>query len=250
MKEVKKMKKRAIASLLVTGMLVLGIVGCSKDKEPKTEEEKTFYSIGTMFGSRLTQLAMSDAEVDSLATGLKDAAKGTKPKVDSMAYQQKIQDMFKSRMEKQAVGVKKKGLEFIEKFVKEGATKTASGLAYKHIKEGTGPSPKETEIVKVHYHGTLTDGTVFDSSRERGKEVTFPLNRVIKGWTEGVQLMKVGGLTKFIIPSELAYGDAGAPPKIKGGETLIFEVELLGIEAAPAQPATPAMPAGHAPKKK
>jgi len=91
-----------------------------------------------------------------------------------MAYQQKIQEMFKLRMEKQAAEVKKKGKEFLDKFVKdEGATKTASGLAYKHIKEGTGPTPKETDIVRVHYHGTLTDGTVFDSSKERGKEVSF-----------------------------------------------------------------------------
>lgn len=241
------MKRKVLTSLVVVGMVALTAVSCSKGKDPKTEEEKTFYSIGTMFGSRLTQLAMTDAEIDSLAAGLRDAAKGEKQKVDPMAYQQKIQDMFKARMEKQAVDVKKKGAEFLEKFIKEGATKTASGMAYKHLKEGTGPTPKETDIVKVHYHGTLTDGTVFDSSKERGKEVSFPLNRVIKGWTEGVQLMKVGGLSKFVIPSDLAYGDAGAPPKIRGGETLVFEVELLGIEAAPA--AAPAAPA-PAPKKK
>ena len=239
------MKRKLLTAVVLSGLL---LVGCAKNKEPKTEEEKTFYSIGTMFGSRLTQLSMTDAEIDALASGLRDAAKNEKQKVDPMAYQQKIQEMFKSRMEKQAVGVKAKGAEFLANFVaKEGATKTASGLAYKHIKEGTGPTPKETDIVKVHYHGTLTDGTVFDSSRERGKEVSFPLNRVIKGWTEGVQLMKVGGTTKFVIPSDLAYGDAGAPPKIAGGATLVFEVQLLGIEAAPA---APAMPKAAAPKKK
>ncbi|AUN98511.1 FKBP-type peptidyl-prolyl cis-trans isomerase [Bacteriovorax stolpii] len=229
-------------------VLLLALVGamafgCSKGKDPKTEEEKTFYAIGTMFGSRLTQLNMTDAEIDSLTAGLRDAAKGEKQKVDPMAYQQKIQDMFKARMEKQAGEIKKKGIEFLNNFVsKEGATKTASGLAYKVIKEGTGPSPKETDVVKVHYHGTLIDGTVFDSSVERKQEVSFPLNRVIRGWTEGLQTMKVGGKSKFVIPSELAYGDAGAPPKIAGGATLIFEVELLGIEkgqeaAAPAAPA-------------
>ena len=240
------MKRKLLTAVVLSGLLV---VGCSKSKEPKTEEEKTFYSIGTMFGSRLTQLSMSDAEIDALASGLRDAAKNEKQKVDPMAYQQKIQEMFKARMEKQAVGVKQKGAEFLNNFVtKEGATKTASGLAYKHIKEGTGPSPKETDVVKVHYHGTLTDGTVFDSSRERGKEVSFPLNRVIKGWTEGVQLMKVGGTTKFVIPSELAYGDAGAPPKIAGGATLVFEVQLLGIEPAPAAAPAPA-PAAHGKKK-
>lgn len=235
--------KKVLLLALVGAM----VVGCSKGKDPKTEEEKTFYAIGTMFGSRLTQLNMTDAEIDSLTAGLRDAAKGEKQKVDPMAYQQKIQDMFKARMEKQALEIKKKGTEFIDSFVKkEGATKTASGLAYKVIKEGTGPSPKETDVVKVHYHGTLTDGTVFDSSVERKQEVSFPLNRVIRGWTEGLQTMKVGGKSKFVIPSELAYGDAGAPPKIAGGATLIFEVELLGIEAAPA--AAPAPTA--APKKK
>lgn len=245
------MKKKVLTSLVAVALVILSAVSCSKGKDPKTEEEKTFYSIGTMFGTRLTQLAMSDAEIESLAAGLRDAAKGEKQKVDPMAYQQKIQDMFKSRMEKQAVDVKKKGIAFLDKFVNEGGAKTASGMAYKHLKVGTGATPKETDIVKVHYHGTLTDGTVFDSSRERGKEVSFPLNRVIKGWTEGVQLMKVGGLTKFVIPSELAYGDAGAPPKIRGGETLVFEVELLGIEAAPAAaPAVAPVRAAPAPKKK
>jgi FKBP-type peptidyl-prolyl cis-trans isomerase FkpA len=232
--------------ILVLAVLAAMVVGCSKGKDPKTEEEKTFYSIGTMFGSRLTQLSMSDAEIDALTAGLRDAAKGEKQKVDPMAYQQKIQDMFKARMEKQAVDIKKKGAEFMDNFIKkEGATKTASGLAYKTITEGTGPSPKETDVVKVHYHGTLIDGTVFDSSVERKQPVSFPLNRVIKGWTEGVQLMKVGGKTKFVIPSELAYGDAGAPPKISGGATLVFEVELLGIE----KPGAEAAPAA-APKKK
>ncbi len=230
------MKRKLLSAVLLSGLLV---VGCSKTKEPKTEEEKTFYSIGTMFGTRLTQLSMTDAEIDSLAQGLRDSAKNDKQKVDPMAYQQKIQDMFKSRMEKQAAGIKQKGAEFLANFVsKEGATKTASGLAYKHTVVGTGPSPKETDVVKVHYHGTLMDGTVFDSSKERGKEVSFPLNRVIRGWTEGVQLMKVGGKTTFVIPSDLAYGDAGAPPKIAGGATLKFEVELVAIE--PAAPAAPA----------
>jgi len=238
------MKKSLVLGMMVT--LALS-TACNKTVEPKTEEEKTFYAIGTMFGQRLTQLQMSDAELDAMAQGLKDAAKNEKQKVDPMAYQAKIQEMFKTRMEKMAFDVKKKGTEFIENFVKkEGATKTASGLAYKHVTEGTGASPKETDIVKVHYHGTLTDGTVFDSSKERGQPVEFPLNRVIKGWTEGVQLMKIGGKTRFVIPSDLAYGDAGAPPKIKGGDTLVFEVELLEIKKGETAPA----PAPEAPRKK
>lgn len=229
--------KKIVLLAIVASMAV----SCKQSVEPKTEEDKTFYSVGSMFGSRLTQLDMTDAELNQLAQGLKDAAKGEKQKVDPMAYQQQIQDLFKNRMEKQALTVKKEGETFLENFVKnEGATKTASGLAYKVITEGTGATPTETDVVKVHYHGTLINGEVFDSSVERGQDVSFPLNRVIRGWTEGLQLMKVGGKTKFVIPSELAYGDAGAPPKISGGATLIFEVELLGIEKAEAPKAAPA----------
>lgn len=108
---------------------------------------------------------------------------------------------------------------------------TPSGLKYQVMKQGTGTvSPKATDTVNVHYHGTLLDGTVFDSSVQRGQPLSFPLNRVISGWTEGVQLMKVGDKFKFEIPPNLAYGAAGAPPAIPPNSTLIFEVELLGIQ--------------------
>jgi len=109
-----------------------------------------------------------------------------------------------------------------------GAQKTASGLIYRELKPGTGASPKATDTVKVHYRGTLTDGKEFDSSYG-GQPLEFPLNRVIRAWTEGVQLMKVGGKAQLVCPANLAYGDRGAPPDIPGGATLVFEVELLGI---------------------
>jgi FKBP-type peptidyl-prolyl cis-trans isomerase FkpA len=109
-----------------------------------------------------------------------------------------------------------------------GARKTASGLIYRELKPGTGASPKATDTVKVHYRGTLTDGKEFDSSYG-GQPIEFPLNRVIRAWTEGVQLMKVGGKAQLVCPANLAYGERGAPPDIPGGATLVFEVELLGI---------------------
>ncbi len=119
---------------------------------------------------------------------------------------------------------------FLEKAAAEkGAVKTASGMVYSEIKPGTGEPPKATDKVKVHYKGMLTDGTVFDSSIERGQPATFPLNGVIKCWTEGVGMMKVGGKAKLVCPSDIAYGDQGRPPKIKPGATLVFEVELLEI---------------------
>ena len=109
-----------------------------------------------------------------------------------------------------------------------GAQKTASGLIYRELKPGTGASPKATDTVKVHYRGTLTDGKEFDSSYD-GQPLEFPLNRVIRAWTEGVQMMKVGGKAQLVCPANLAYGERGAPPDIPGGATLVFEVELLGI---------------------
>jgi len=109
-----------------------------------------------------------------------------------------------------------------------GAQKTASGLIYRELKPGTGASPKATDTVKVHYRGTLIDGKEFDSSYD-GQPLEFPLNRVIRAWTEGVQMMKVGGKAQLVCPANLAYGERGAPPDIPGGATLIFEVELLGI---------------------
>ena len=158
-----------------------------------------------------------------------------------VAYQGKIQELFQGRMAKQAETEKKVGIDFLENFVKkEGAQKTASGLAYKIIKPGSSKKPSATDTVEVHYHGTLIDGTVFDSSVERGKRVSFPLNRVIKGWTEGLQLIGEGGKIKLVIPSELAYGEHGAPPKIAGGATLVFEVELFSVKPPEAAPAAPA----------
>ena len=124
----------------------------------------------------------------------------------------------------------KAGQAILDKAAAEkGATKTASGLVIVPIKAGTGASPKATDRVKVHYHGTLADGTVFDSSVQRGEPATFPLNGVVPCWTEGLQLMKVGGKSRLVCPAALAYGDRGAPPRIKPGATLTFEVELLEI---------------------
>jgi FKBP-type peptidyl-prolyl cis-trans isomerase FkpA len=110
-----------------------------------------------------------------------------------------------------------------------GAVRTASGLVYRELNAGTGTSPKATDVVKVHYRGTLVDGTEFDSSYKRNEPATFPLNQVIPCWTEGVQKMKVGGKAQLVCPSSIAYGDRGSPPEIPGGATLIFEIELLEI---------------------
>ena len=232
-----------LASMLV---LVLGFsVACSKKADLKNEDNKTLYAVGNMFGQRLQTFELTDAEIDALLMGMKDALKNSKAAVDVNNQQTKIQELFQKKMAVRSEKEKKTGAEFLEGFVKkESAQKTQSGIAYKMIKEGTGKQPKATDVVKVHYHGTLIDGTVFDSSIERGKEVEFPLDRVIKGWTEAVQLLKEGGKIKVVIPSDLAYGDVGAPPKIPGGATLVFEIELFEVKGAPAPAPAPA------PKKK
>lgn len=206
--------------------------GGGSDISLKDDNDKTFYTMGIMLGSNLQRLNLNDRELAALSKGLRDASKGTKPEVEISAFQPKIQEMFKSRMQKVAEEQKKTGDKFLSDFKKEKDVKvTESGLAYKVMKDGKGAAPKATDTVEVHYHGTLIDGTVFDSSVERGQTVSFPLNRVIKGWTEGLQLMKEGAKYKFVIPAELAYGDAGAPPKIPGGATLIFEVELFKVKS-------------------
>lgn len=229
------MKKTLVFLGLFASLLVLTSCNSSDPKKIslESEDDKTFYAMGYMLGGNLQRLSLSDKELSALYKGIAMAAKNEKSEVDMAKYQNRIQEVFKARMDKVAAKEKEAGSKFIDEFVKkEGATKTESGLAYKVIKEGTGASPSADDIVEVHYHGTLTDGTVFDSSVERGKTISFPLNRVIKGWTEGLQTMKEGGKTKFVIPADLAYGEAGAPPKIPGGATLVFEVELFKVTKA------------------
>lgn len=218
-------------------LLSVFLVSCNSNDPKKVsldnDDDKTFYAMGYMLGGNLQRLNLSDKELAALYKGIAAAAKGEQAEVDMATYQNRIQEVFKTRMDKVAAKEKEDGKAFIDKFVKdESATLTESGLAYKVLKEGTGATPSADDIVEVHYHGTLTDGTVFDSSVERGKTISFPLNRVIKGWTEGLQTMKEGGKSKFVIPADLAYGDAGAPPKIPGGATLIFEVELFKVTKA------------------
>ncbi|MBI3637767.1 MAG: FKBP-type peptidyl-prolyl cis-trans isomerase [Candidatus Rokubacteria bacterium] len=197
--------------------------------EPKTEDQKVLYALGMAIRQNLVGFNLSDTELEMVKAGLSD--NGKDKKIDVQTYGPKIQELQKSRVAAAAVEEKKAGEAFLAKAATEkGATKTPSGLIVTVVKPGTGPSPKATDKVKVHYHGTLIDGTVFDSSVQRGEPIVFPLNQVIPCWTEGVQTMKVGGKSKLVCPSNIAYGDRGAPPKIRPGATLVFEVELLGIE--------------------
>jgi FKBP-type peptidyl-prolyl cis-trans isomerase FkpA len=220
------------AAALLALLVALTVAGTTRadEPEPKTDDEKTLYALGLALSRNLSSFGLSEQEMNLVGAGLRDGVLGKKPKVDLDTYGPKIQELAKTRQSASAAGEKKAGQEFLDKAAAEkGAVKTKSGMVYIELKPGTGDAPKATDKVKVHYHGTLTDGTVFDSSVQRGQPATFPLNGVIPCWTEGVQMMKVGGKAKLVCPSDLAYGDRGSPPKIKPGSTLVFEVELLEI---------------------
>ena len=212
-------------------------VGCSKPSAPvdtaalTTEEDKTLYALGSALGRNIASFDLTEAELEKVKAGLSDAALHKEPKLDASSYFPKIQELQNARAAAASELEKKSGDDYLAKAATEqGAQKTASGLIYSVITEGTGASPQATDKVKVHYHGTLTSGKVFDSSVERKEPASFPLNGVIPCWTEGVQLMKVGGKSRLVCPAAIAYGDRGAPPDIKPGATLVFDVELLDIE--------------------
>jgi FKBP-type peptidyl-prolyl cis-trans isomerase FklB len=237
----KIMTSKIISGLAVAALFVTG--ACSQDKpvekmELKDAKQKTSYAIGLDIGGNFKR---QEIEVDAkaLAAGIADALAG-KPQLTDAEAKQVISELRTSMMAKAESKQKAdadKNTAAGEAYLaanakKEGVKATASGLQYKVLKpgDGKGASPKATDTVKVHYHGTLIDGSVFDSSVERGEPISFPLNGVIAGWTEGLQLMKVGDKFQFTIPGKLAYGPSSPSPKIGPNSTLIFDVELLAIE--------------------
>jgi len=220
---------RIFISCVLATVLSCISVAQAASPEPKTEEQKTLYAIGIAISQSLSTFNLTQSELELVKAGLSD---GTlkKPKVEVNDYRVKIQELQKTRLAASADGEKKTGKTYVDKqATQKGVTRTKSGMLFSDLKKGSGASPAATDSVKVHYKGTLIDGTVFDSSVERGEPVTFALNQVIRCWTEGLQLMKVGGKSKLVCPSDIAYGDAGRPPKIPPGATLVFEVELLEI---------------------
>jgi FKBP-type peptidyl-prolyl cis-trans isomerase len=196
----------------------------------KTDQDKTLYALGLAIGGNVKDFKLTAAELALVSAGISDAVLGKDPQVDIQTYGPQIQALAQERMSAAATAEKTAAGAFLAKMAKEpGAKRSESGMIFIPVTDGTGASPTATSTVKVHYHGTLRDGTVFDSSVQRGEPISFPLNGVIPCWTEGVQMMKVGGKAKLVCPSDTAYGDQGSGP-IPGGAALQFEVELLGIE--------------------
>lgn len=197
-----------------------------------TDDEKTIYALGLSIHRSLAEFDLSPAELAIVKRALTDAAAG-KPAEELKEWGPKIQPLAQARAARVTEREKSGGQAYLEKAAAQpGALKTESGVVYRELRAGTGPSPKATDTVKVNYRGTLTNGTEFDSSYARNEPAEFPLNGVIRCWTEGVQKMKVGGKAQLVCPSDLAYGDKGQPPTIPGGAVLIFEIELLDIGGA------------------
>ena len=220
--------RRCALCLLVLAFLALP--GQTFAGAPKSEADKTFYALGLAISQNLSVLSLSAAELEMVKTGLTDGVLSKPHQVELPTYAPKVQELQRTRLAATAARQKKAGEAVLAKAAAEpGAVKIASGVVVTTLKPGTGSSPQTSDRVKVHYHGTLSDGTVFDSSVQRGEPATFALNGVIRCWTEGLQQIKVGGKAKLVCPSDTAYGDRGAPPRILPGSTLIFEVELLDI---------------------
>ena len=237
-------------TLIGSVALVLSMIAChgggmgGGSAEPKTEEQKTLYAVGLYLAKQVGPFSLKPDEIPYVMQGLRDGIAGGKPVVELSVYGPKLNELARGRAKEKTDEEKKASAGVLASAAAEsGAEKLPSGLVYKMIKEGTGETPKPSDRVKVHYHGTLRDGKVFDSSVQRGQPAVFGLTGVIPCWTEGLQKMKVGGKAKLTCPSEIAYGERGHPPTIPGGAVLTFEVELIDIEPpqAPGAPGAPGM---------
>lgn len=219
--------------IIEIGLLILGVMlSLTVKSQEMTQEQKISYALGANVGENFKATGI-ELMYEFFFQGVQDGMNGTN-KLSQNEMQvifNQLQQELQKRQQAEVEVEKEKGRAFLaENGKKEGVVTTPSGLQYKVVTMGTGAKPTATDKVRVHYHGTTLDGEVFDSSVQRGETIVFPLNQVIKGWTEGLQLMPIGSKFIFYIPSDLAYGDRGAGPSIKPGATLIFEVELFGIE--------------------
>ena len=221
--------------LALSASLMTAVTARAQDapKKPESLAERISYSYGLMIARQLTERGI-EIDLDQFNAAFKSVVAKAEPLLTEEEVSAAFSENQKLLDEKNATGADKANLEAGKAFLaanakKEGVKTTASGLQYEVIKAGDGAKPKATDEVTVHYHGTLIDGKVFDSSVERGEPASFPLNRVIPGWTEGVQLMPQGSKYRFFIPYDLAYGERGTGADIKPYSALIFEVELLGI---------------------
>ncbi|MCR6640911.1 MAG: FKBP-type peptidyl-prolyl cis-trans isomerase [Sporocytophaga sp.] len=222
------------------GILALSTPSFAQKKSKKGMEQQTFtlktkidtvsYALGANIAENLKQQGFENLSIDAFAQAFKDVADKKQLLVSAEQARNILNEYFAQLQQEKANKNVAEGQKFLEENKKKpGVVTLPSGLQYQVIKEGDGPTPKATDKVTTHYHGTLIDGTVFDSSVERGQPATFPVNGVIQGWVEALQLMKVGSKWRLFVPSNLAYGERGAGESIGPNTALIFEVELLSI---------------------
>ena len=218
---------RIVPAATALTMMVSGAMA----QEVKSEDQKTLYALGVAAARELKPFNLTPAELEFVMKGLADAVASKPLAADPDVYRPRVQQLLAARRKATGDLQAAAGKAYLAKAATEkGAVKTASGLVYVPIKEGTGPSPWATDTVKVNYRGTLIDGTEFDSSYKRQQPAQFVLNKVIKGWTEGLQKMPAGGKARLVCPPSLAYGEKGAGAIIPPNATLVFEVELLEIK--------------------
>jgi FKBP-type peptidyl-prolyl cis-trans isomerase FkpA len=244
---------RALTALLAAALLAATAQAAEAPKPaapvaakatgPQTDEDKALYALGVLMARNLKDFALTKQEAVQVRAGFAATVGGGKPAVDPEAFMPQLNALHTARVAAVSIRNKAEGKLARDKASKAANTETlASGVVMTQLKAGTGESPKATDTVKVHYEGKLLDGTVFDSSVQRGQPASFPLSGVVPCWTEALQHIKVGGKSRIWCPSDVAYGDNGRGP-IPGGATLVFEVELLEIAAAAPPPAMPVAPA-------
>jgi FKBP-type peptidyl-prolyl cis-trans isomerase FklB len=244
------------ASLIAAAVSTVGVTRAQAATTLKSDQDKVSYMIGYQIGSNFKRDGL-EVDLNMLSNGLKEALAGEKSPLTQEESQKLMANLqkdlqAKAEAKRKAAGEKNasEGKAFLaENAKKAGVKKTASGLQYKVVSEGKGEAPKATDTVSVNYKGTLINGTEFDSSYKRGQPAKFPVNGVIKGWTEALQLMKPGSKYQLFIPADLAYGDRGAGEAIGPNATLIFDVELLSVEPKATAAAPAATPAGAMEKK-
>ncbi|MBT8441746.1 MAG: FKBP-type peptidyl-prolyl cis-trans isomerase [Gammaproteobacteria bacterium] len=223
------MNHLSLATTVAAALLLLAGTSHAADAKSMSEDDKVFYYLGTALSSNLAPLNLTDDELVMVQEGLRDALAGSAIELDEATYGQRLNDIAQQRMAATAVREEAAARDYIEKMAaEEGADTTASGIVILELQAGSGASPNSNSTVTAHYHGTLRDGTVFDSSVKRGQPFTSSLERVIPCWREAIPTMKEGGKSKITCPPELAYGERGSGA-IPGGSALTFEVELIEV---------------------